>query len=82
MTTVAATYWAGDRDATDHLVGYRPRFSAAGPPFDQSLVRHGVPLVGGGLTHGLHLPRAARLVAQAARSNRYAPTLPREKRVG
>lgn len=79
MATVAATDWAGARDATDHLIGlghrriamitgpidqschqdrldgYRTALQRAGIGFDESLVRYGDSLVGGGLTHGLDL---------------------------
>jgi len=82
MATVAATDWAGARDATDHLLGlghtriamitgpidqschqdrldgYRTALQRAGMTFDESLVRYGDSLAGGGLKHGLDLLRS------------------------
>jgi DNA-binding LacI/PurR family transcriptional regulator len=79
IATVAATDWAGARDATEHLLGlghrriamitgpidqgchqdrldgYRTALQRAGVPYDESLVRYGDSLVGGGHTHGLDL---------------------------
>jgi len=83
MPSVAATDWAGARDATDHLIGlghtriamitgpidqschqdrldgYRTALRRAGLPFDESLVRYGDSLIGGGVKHGLGLLRSA-----------------------
>lgn len=82
VATVAATDWAGARDATEHLLGlghrriamitgpidqgchqdrldgYRTALQRAGLPYDESLVRYGDSLIGGGHSHGLDLLRS------------------------
>jgi DNA-binding LacI/PurR family transcriptional regulator len=79
LATVAATDWAGARDATEHLLklghrrigmitgpidqgchqdrldGYRTALQRAGLDYDESLVRYGDSLVGGGHSHGVDL---------------------------